>query len=63
MRQPIGRRSEPWQCGARTTISPTTRQRRAEHSPWRAEHSPFQIDGAVVERVKSFKYLGFHIII
>jgi hypothetical protein len=26
-----------------------------------AEHAPLNIDGAVVERVKSFKFLGVHI--
>jgi hypothetical protein len=28
----------------------------------RAEHVPIHIDGVVVERVKSFKFLGVHII-
>jgi hypothetical protein len=27
----------------------------------RAEHTPIHIDGAVVERVKRFKFLGVHI--
>ena len=32
-----------------------------DHRKWRAEHAPIHIDGAVVERVKSFKFLCVHI--
>jgi hypothetical protein len=31
-----------------------------DYRKWRAEHTPIHIDGAVVERVKSFKLLGVH---
>jgi hypothetical protein len=50
MRQPIGRRSKTWQCGAIDNY----RKRRAEHAP-------IHIDGAILERIKSFKFLGVHI--
>jgi hypothetical protein len=32
-----------------------------EYSKRRAEHAPIHTDGAVVEQVKSFKFLGVHI--
>ena len=32
-----------------------------DYRKWRAEHVPIHIDGAVVEQVESFKFLGIHI--
>ena len=64
MRQPIGR-SETRPCGARTTTSPSTRSRQKEmivdYRKRRPTHAPILINGAVVEQVESFKFLGVHI--
>jgi hypothetical protein len=59
MRQPTGR-SKTWQCGARITTCPSTKQI-MDHRKWRGEHAPIIIDGAVVEWVESFRFLGVHI--
>jgi hypothetical protein len=32
-----------------------------DYRRWRAEHAPIHNDGAVVEQVESFKFLGGHI--
>ena len=64
MRQPIGRRSETWPCGAMTTTSPNvikTKEMIVDYRKRRTEHAPILIDGAVVEQVESFKFLGIHI--
>jgi hypothetical protein len=38
-----------------------TKELNADYRKKRAQHSPIHIDGAVVERVKIFKFLGVHI--
>ena len=56
MRQPIGRRSETWQCGARTTISHSickTKEVIVDYRKRWAEQAPINIDGAVGERGES----------
>jgi hypothetical protein len=32
-----------------------------DYRKWRTEHAPIFIDGAVVDEVESFKFLGVHI--
>ena len=64
MRWPIWRRSEKWQCGARTTISlnvSKTKELIVDYRKRRAEQAPININGTVVERVESSKFLGVHI--
>jgi hypothetical protein len=51
MRQPIGRRSEIWQCDKDKGADLGLQERRAEHAQ-------IHIDRAVVEQVESFKFLG-----
>ena len=38
-----------------------TKELIVENRKRRAEHAPIHIEGAVVERAKSFKFLGVHI--
>ena len=38
-----------------------TKELIVDYRKWRARHAPIHIDGAVVEQVNSFKFLGFHI--
>ena len=60
----MGRRSENWQYGARTTTSPSmskTKEVIVDYKKRRAEQAPINIDGAVVEQVESFKFLRVHI--
>jgi hypothetical protein len=61
MRQPIARMSETWPCGARTTTSPLnvskTKELIVDYRNWIGDHTPIHIDGVVVARVKSFKFL------
>jgi hypothetical protein len=61
VKQPVGRRSETWQCDARTTTStsPSARQKEliVDYRIRRGEHAPIHIGGAVVEQVESFKFL------
>ena len=58
MRQPIGKRSENWQCGARTTTSPLhvskTKELIVDYRKSRAKQ-------ALINIVESFKFLGVHI--
>jgi hypothetical protein len=39
-----------------------TKELIVDYRKWRGEHTPIHIDGAVVEQVESFKFLGVHII-
>jgi hypothetical protein len=39
-----------------------TKEMIVDYRKRRAEHVPILIDGAVVEQVESFKFLGFHIL-
>ena len=63
MRQPIGRRSETWPVGTRITTYSfniiKTKDMIVDYRKRRTEH--ILIDGAVVEQVESFKFLGVHI--
>jgi hypothetical protein len=56
MRQPILRKSENRQCGARTTILSLnvnkTKELTMDYRKRRAEQAPININGAVVERVR-----------
>jgi hypothetical protein len=64
MRQPIGRMSETWQCGVRTTTTlnmSKTKELIVDCRKRWAEQAPINIDRVVVERVESFKFLGVHI--
>ena len=64
MRQPIGRWSKIWPCGARTTTSLNvikTKEMIVDYGEKRTEHTPILIYGAAVEQVESFKFLGVHI--
>jgi hypothetical protein len=38
-----------------------TKEMIVDYRKWRTEHAPMLIDGAVVEQVESFKFLGVHI--
>jgi hypothetical protein len=38
-----------------------TKELIVEYIKWRCEHTPVHIDGAVIEQVKSFKFLSVHI--
>ena len=38
-----------------------TKELIVDYRKWRADHAPIHIDGAVVEWVESFKFLGVHI--
>ena len=62
MRQPIGRRSETWQCCARkNNLSLNVikiKEMVVDYKKRRTEYTPIHIDGALVERVESFKFLG-----
>jgi hypothetical protein len=61
MRQPIWRRSETWQCGARTTVSlcvSKTKELIVDYRKRRSEQALINIDRTEVERVESFKFLG-----
>ena len=61
---PTERRSETWQCGARTTTSNSTSARPRSRS-WTTGnmgvHTPIHIDRDTVERVMSFKFFCVHI--
>ena len=64
MRQPLWRRSETWQCGARTTTSLNvikTKEMIVDYRKKRTKHATNLIDRAAVEQVDSFKFLGVHI--
>jgi hypothetical protein len=38
-----------------------TKEMIVDYRKWRTEHAPILLDGAVVEQVESFKFLGVHI--
>ena len=65
MKQPMWRKSEIWQCGARdNNLSLNVNKTKAlivDYRKRRGEQDPIDIDVAVVERVESFKFLGVHI--
>ena len=64
MRQPIGRRSETWQGCQDNNLSLNlikTKEMIVDYREKRTEYVPILIDGAVVEQVESFKFLGIHI--
>jgi hypothetical protein len=65
MRQPIEKRLETWQSGAKDNSlslnESNTKELIVDYRKMRAEHAPIHIDGAVVERLESFKFLGVHI--
>ena len=60
-----GRRSEVWRCGNRRTDLYLnvikTKEMIVDCRKRRNEHAPILIDGAVVEQVERFKFLGVHI--
>ena len=62
-RQPIGRRSETWQCDANNLSLNVikTKEMIVDYRKKWIEHAPILIDRAAVEQVESFKFLGVHI--
>ena len=63
MRQPLGRRSETWRCQNNNLSLNVTKAKEmiVDYRKRRTEHAPILIDGAVVEQVERFKFLGVHI--
>jgi hypothetical protein len=61
MRQPIGRRSESCQDNNLSLNTIKTKEMILDYRKRRTEHASILIDGAVVEQVESFKFLGVHI--
>jgi hypothetical protein len=60
-REPIGKRSGTQSPGHVVINVIKTKEMIVDYRKKRAEHAPILIDGAVVEQVKSFKFLGVHI--
>jgi hypothetical protein len=62
MRQPLGRRSENWRQDNNLSLNVSkTKELIVDYRKRRSEQAPININGVVVERVESFKFLGVNI--